>query len=538
MKKPGAFIGGFVGASLTAPLIAVFYLARQLAGLPFPPFDLFDWMARVLPGRIITFGIDLMVSIIRSVSPGQISALAKTAEQLTAIAQFMAVGILAGMILFVVLPKKRGSGYGLVLVLAAVAAIPIALISLSITRMATVAAIAGGLWIMIAFAGWAATLVWVHRRLMAIGAADADAGEDFVKRIDRRKFIIRIAGATAVITVVGAGVGALIARRRRSAVAIDPSGLWSSNNPLPNKDSKVEPVSGTRPEFTPLHNHYRIDINTSPPEVNEQAWRLKIGGLVEKPTELTIDDLRNKFEPLHQFITLSCISNPIAGSLIGTTRWTGVSLQNILADVGLRENATHLRLKSADGFHEVVALESIMADQRIMLTYAWDGVPLKTEHGFPLRIYIPDRYGMKQPKWIESIDAIERWEEGYWVSRGWDRNAQVRATSVIDSVALDMMIAQADETTLVPIGGVAYAGARGISKVEVRVDDGEWREAQLRDPLSDTTWVIWRYDWPFQAGKHTFTVRCFDRGGAQQIETESPVHPSGATGLHRASGMY
>ena len=120
-----------------------------------------------------------------------------------------------------------------------------------------------------------------------------------------------------------------------------------------------------------------------------------------------------------------------------------------------------------------------------MLAYAWDGVPLPVGHGFPLRIYIPDVYGMKQPKWIESIEATDHWEPGYWVVRGWDKVARMKATSVIDTVGMNMKIIYADRGTLVPIGGIAHAGARGISKVEVRVDDGPWQQAALRTPLSE-----------------------------------------------------
>jgi len=108
---------------------------------------------------------------------------------------------------------------------------------------------------------------------------------------------------------------------------------------------------------------------------------------------------------------------------------------------------------------------------------------------------------------------------------------------VIDVIAINMMISQAGQDTLIPVGGIAHAGARGISKVEVRVDDGEWREAQLRTPLSDLTWVIWRYDWPFEKGKHTLAVRCFDGKGTPQIVEEAPPHPSGASGLHSESIM-
>jgi DMSO/TMAO reductase YedYZ molybdopterin-dependent catalytic subunit len=354
--------------------------------------------------------------------------------------------------------------------------------------------------------------------------------------MDRRRFVIRLGGSAAVITVLGAVVGQLSGNRGKREMSQVEEELWSSHHALPNADAPVKPASGTRPELTPVAQHYRIDINTAPPVVQAESWRLKIGGLVERPLALTLDDLR-RYEPLHQFITLSCISNPVAGDLIGTTRWTGASLKQLLPDLKLRPNATHLKIHAADSFYEIVALDTIKGDERVMLAYDWDGVPLAAEHGFPLRIYIPDVYGMKQPKWIESIEATDHWEPGYWVVRGWDREARMKATSVIDTIAVNMMIGQASENTRVPVGGIAHAGARGISKVEVRVDNGPWELAQLRSPLSGQTWVLWRYDWPFQKGKHTFTVRCFDGQGAAQITDEAPPHPSGASGLHTRSVM-
>jgi hypothetical protein len=111
----------------------------------------------------------------------------------------------------------------------------------------------------------------------------------------------------------------------------------------------------------------------------------------------------------------------------------------------------------------------------------------------------------------------------------------MKATSVIDTIAVDMTIISADKRKLVPIGGIAHAGARGISKVEVRVDDGSWQEAVLRTPLSQTTWVLWRFDWPFSPGKHTFTVRCYDGSKTPQIVEVMPPAPSGASGLFSKS---
>src|SRR5690606_5723777 len=111
-------------------------------------------------------------------------------------------------------------------------------------------------------------------------------------------------------------------------------------------------------------------------------------------------------------------------------------------------------------FDETIALDMIDADERILLTYAWDDQPLPVRNGFPLRIHIPDLYGMKQPKWITQIEFISGDQDGYWVRRGWDKVAQARATSVIDTVATDAIMTTDDGRRLIPIGGIAWAGAR------------------------------------------------------------------------------
>ena len=245
-----------------------------------------------------------------------------------------------------------------------------------------------------------------------------------------------------------------------------------------------------------------------------------------------MDDLHNNYESRDQYVTLSCISGRIATTLISTTLWTGISLQKILSDLQVRSDARYLDIESADGFHETVDLDLIASDERIMLAYAWDGRPIPMDHGFPLRIWIPDRYGMKQPKWITSMEITGEYRPGYWVDRGWDEVAQVKATSVIDTVATDDVV-ERDGQLLIPIGGIAFSGARGISSVEVKVNNGPWEQAHLRTPLSETTWVLWRYDWPFQKGKHTFAVRCAEADGTPQIEESRGNRPSGATGIHR-----
>ena len=519
-------IGALTGCLLTAALTAVSYFGWKLLRLPFLPFQAFDWMVRKLPGSIVTFSIDVLVAIIRALSLGSTAEAAKTAEQIIAIAIFIGAGAVIGAAFFVVLRRWEKSALICGPILGAVFGLAVSLINRGLDRPPEIAPFLAGLWTLALFLLWGTALGWSYDSLsVAREAAEEDESQSF-EQINRRRFLIRMGGMTAGVTVIGAVLAASVTNRRKA-----PTGeRWSANNALPNADAPVQPAPGTRQEFTRLENHYRIDINTLPPAIDEEAWRLKSGGLVEQPLELKLDAIRG-YEPMHQFITLSCISNPVAGDLIGTTRWTGVSLQRILPRLRLKPNATHLKISSADGFWEVIALEIINNDKRVMLAYAWDGVPLLNEHGFPLRIYIPDVYGMKQPKWIESIEATDHWEPGYWVVRGWDREARMEATSVIDTISVGEKITRNGET-LVPVGGIAHAGARAISKIEVRVDGGEWHAARLRTPLSALSWVIWRYEMPFQAGEHTLTVRCFDGSGTPQVIEPSPPHPDGATGLH------
>ena len=532
-----------IAAMLTAALLAILFLGWKVFGLPFVPFNGFDWLTRHLPGSVISFGISSMVSIIRGLDLGSTSETAKLGEQALGVVGCLLVLIVGAAIGFALLRVLHGRHALLVgLALGTCAGVPAMLVSLNQTLPRTVDPAMIGLWVLGCFLVWGALVGWSESRLIALLEFDRPdqpqarpAAEALAQRIDRRRFLIRLGGATATITVAGAVVGESIGRRRNQARSTEER--WSANHRLPNADATLTPAQGTRPELTPLEQHYRIDINTTPPLIDGDKWRLKVHGLVDSPQSFTLDYLRSH-QPLHQFVTLSCISNPIGGDLTGTTRWTGVSLQQLLSDWGVKPGAAYLKLTAADGFFEVVSLDAIRKDERIMLTYEWDGLPLEPKHGFPLRIYIPDLYGMKQPKWIESIEAIANWEPGYWVRRGWAKVAQMKTTSVIDTIAMGMEMVGANDRTLVPIGGIAHAGARGISRVEVQVDGRPWREAKLRTPLSPLTWVIWRYDWPFVKGKHTFAVRCFDRNGMQQIEQPSSPEPAGASGIHTKTTMF
>ena len=530
--------GILVSLLLTAPLIGLMYLFNQLAGLPFVPFELFNWIVRVLPGDLITFGIDTMIDTMIFLGL-DVADTAKTAERAMAVLQFLAIGVGLGTLFFVVLGWGRRQADRLAgLVVGALFGLPMIGITLAITQ-ATISPLVSVVYLLILFLGWGLLLAGAYRRLLTVAESMAGAPAEVraVERLNRRQFLVRLGATSAVITVAGAGVGAFLARQEqrqleaRLAETEAHDVEVSEEPPFPNANDPVVPVPGTRPEYTPIKDHYKVFLQTEPTVIEAAGYVLPITGLVDKPLMLTLDDIRNNYQARDQYVTLSCISGRVGTGLISTTQWTGVSMQEILAEAGLQADARYLRITSGDGFYETVDLDLIAADERIMLCYAWDGNTLPVDHGFPLRIWLPDRFGMKQPKWITGMEVTAEYTEGYWVERNWDEVAQVKTTSVIDTVAVDHVIEMGDEKR-VPIGGMAYAGARGISKVEVRVDGGEWQPAQLRSPLSETTWVLWRYEWPFAAGDHLFEVRCAEADGTPQIEETRKNRPSGATGIH------
>lgn len=540
MRQPNFLWGGLVGGLLTAPLVALLYLGDQLLGLPFLPFDLFDWITRVMPGPLVTFGIDLMIDTMLFLGL-DVADVAKTAEQISAVLIFLVIGAVTGAIFFSFLRwrKIEPDTFG-GLVMGALFGFPLIAISLAINQ-SNVATFFQVVWLGILFVLWGLGLAWAYRRLSVplpatLTTADGEAALA-VDRVDRRQFLVRFGATSALITVVGAGVGAVLARQERAeeVASLDDTTAHQSESTIgqvfPNADDPVTPAPGTRPEYTPVKDHYKVFIRAEPSVIPAEGYVLPITGLVSNPLMLTLDDIYNGYESFDQYVTLSCISGRIGTSLISTTQWTGISLQDILADVEPLPEARFLNIVSADGFHETIPLDLIAADRRIMLCHSWDGNTLPVDHGFPLRVWIPDRFGMKQPKWIESMELMAEYEPGYWVERRWDEVAQVRTTSVIDTVAIDAAYESGGEM-LIPVGGIAFSGDRGIGLVEVSVDGGPWQEAQLRSPLSETTWVIWRYDWPYAAGEHEFRVRCQTADGTPQIEREMQARPSGATGIH------
>ncbi|HEX6786516.1 MAG TPA: molybdopterin-dependent oxidoreductase [Acidimicrobiales bacterium] len=343
---------------------------------------------------------------------------------------------------------------------------------------------------------------------------------------DRRSFLLAAAAIGAGAVVAG-GVGQAL--RRRYAV----SGARSQLALPPATDTQVMPsgtdlgVPGAAPFVTPNADFYRIDTALLVPQVSPDHWRLKVHGMVDREMELTFTDLLAR-PMVERDVTLSCVSNEVGGSLVGNAVWRGARLADVLDEAGVQPGATQLFSTSADGWTCGSPVSAIMDGRDALLAVAMNGEPLPISHGFPVRLVVPGLYGyVSATKWVVDLELTTFDEVAYWVPRGWAQQAPIKTMSRIDVPRTEQVPAGT-----VAVAGVAWAVHRGISKVEVQVDDGPWQAARLGTVPSDDTWVQWVLEWDARPGDHVVTVRATD--GAGQLQPEEPADPApdGAQGWH------
>ena len=288
-------------------------------------------------------------------------------------------------------------------------------------------------------------------------------------------------------------------------------------------------LRGVSPAVTPVQNFYVVSKNFSDPQVDGQSWRLSVGGLVNKPLNLALSDLRG-LPSATEYVTMECISNNVGGELMSTGSFSGVRLRDLLAMASPQANGTWAAFKAVDGYAESLPMSLILGAPEILVAYDLDGAPLPASHGYPARMLIPGHYGMKGPKWLESIDLVDHESGGFWETQGWDHNAVVRTTARFDVPHFGDII----KLGTVQLAGVAFAGTRGIQKVEVSTDGGgTWSEAQFAAPTSKLTWVLWQTTWtPTREGAYTLVVRAVDGSGALQDSHPAASYPTGAAGYH------
>ena len=256
-------------------------------------------------------------------------------------------------------------------------------------------------------------------------------------------------------------------------------------------------------------------------------------GLVDRPLEMTYDELLAM--PLfEQYVTIACVSNEVGGSLVGNALWRGVRLKELFDRAGVQSEASQVVGRSVDGFTVGFPLGHALADEREpMVALAMNGEALPTRHGFPARLIVPGLFGyVSATKWLAEIE-LATWDgfDAYWVPLGWSKEGPILTQSRIDTPRNGDRLAAGR----VAIAGVAWAPDRGISAVEVQVDDGDWVAAETSTPISDATWVQFVHRWDATDGDHAVRVRATDGNGDVQTDERTPPAPDGARGHHTIS---
>jgi DMSO/TMAO reductase YedYZ molybdopterin-dependent catalytic subunit len=346
----------------------------------------------------------------------------------------------------------------------------------------------------------------------------------------RRSFLTLTAGLGVGAVALAAGGRALSDRSRIA------SGGTASAPPPPLPEVRASPlapagldVPGLSPLITPTDEFYRIDTAFSFPRVDLDSWRLRIGGLVDRPLEFSYAELV-AMEQVEVPITIACVSNTVGGDLVGTAYWQGIPLRSLLAAAGVQPGGTQVIGRSLDGFTAGFPTEAATDGRSALVVLGMNGEPLPVKHGFPARLVVEGLYGyVSATKWLRSIE-LRGWDEvdGYWIPLGWSKEGPIKLQSRID-------VPRSGETLRVgptAIAGVAWAPGVGIASVEVQIDDGPWQAAELGAEFSDATWRQWVLPWDATEGRHTLRVRATDRHGQVQTAEVTPVEPDGATGHH------
>ncbi|WP_431896648.1 molybdopterin-dependent oxidoreductase [Nonomuraea sp. bgisy101] len=379
----------------------------------------------------------------------------------------------------------------------------------------------------------------VRERVAELGAGPLERERPAVMRagaelyaFDRRRLMIGLAGGIAVAGAAAVAGQVLSGRRvgdtARVGVALPKPATPAK--PLPaGADLRI---GGLSPFVTPNKDFYRVDTAIIVPQVNPNDWTLRIHGMVDRPIELTFDDLLKR--PLTEAdITLTCVSNEVGGPYVGNARWLGARMADVLREAGIQRNADMLLSTSADGFTCGTPVDVVMDGRDALFAIAMNGEALPVDHGFPARQVVPGLYGyVSATKWVVDI-KVTRFDtdEAYWTPRGWAAKGPIKTQSRIDVPKAGARLKRGRTT----IAGVAWAQHTGVEAVEVRIDGGAWQQARLAVVPGPDTWRQWAFDWDATPGGHTIEVRATDAAGRTQTERQTSVAPDGATGWHTIS---
>ena len=515
------FIGGVLGGILATIIL---FFGTDLLGYPFPPLAIFQLLISPVPGSIQS----VVVESFREYAKYSAFVFSSAIYVLL----YGVIGVLIGLLF-----KRNTCGStdkATLLGTLIPTAVALGLQLQSASAFSAISSMFG--WVTATLLVLAANVIYsitMLRYITLVKVAEVKGMPAELSSSPRRGFLRKVAIAAVLLGVVG-----FVSKIGFSVLSNQPV-VTSSNsiptNPVPESaggdnaavfsDPRISSLVGS--EVTDNRVFYRVDIDPIPPQLDLDTWTLKIHGKVN--STMTLDKTSfNTLPTVDEFATLECVSNTIypPGGLISNAKWTGVPLAALLNQAGILPSAKYVIFRCGDGYTVGIPIEHALLPSAV-LAYKMNDVALPNEHGFPVRAIVPGIYGMMNAKWITEIEVTDQVYLGYWQERGWSNDARIKTTSIIYYPTSNAQV-----TGPTPIAGVAFAGDRGISKVEVSFDGGNtWNAATLKTPRSPYSWVLWAYQWtPKSPGTANILARAYDGTGQLQDPTDIQPFPDGASG--------
>jgi len=276
---------------------------------------------------------------------------------------------------------------------------------------------------------------------------------------------------------------------------------------------------------SPIGEFYNVDIAEFDPEVTAAEWSLTFTGEIGSERTVTFDELIDR--PVeHRAVTLRCVGESLNGRKLDNAVWTGTPIRPLLESVDPQGDCNCAMLRGEDGYYVQFPVD-VLAEG--FLAWGMNGKELPTGHGHPVRVLIPGHWGETNVKWLSEIELLNVEDDGYWEERGWEGTGEVKTVAKL----WEEGVTELDDGRI-ELAGHAYAGTRGIERVEVSTDGGgSWTDAALSDPLPDAdVWRQWRHAFDPE-GTHEVVVRAVDGEGNRQTRTPADPSPSGASGWVR-----
>ena len=519
------FVGGLFGGILATLIL---YVVTEFLGFPFPPLAIFQVLIAPVPGSIQSFMVDTFREYAKY-----------SAFVASSVIYAIMYGLIGVGLAFVFKGDLHANVKEATLVGVGVpTVIGLGLQAELASAFPAISSLYG--WILAGILFVAVNLIYVKTVInytITPPAVPVKQTPAAVIQSARRGILKKavVAAAALVLAGVAAKIGLSVLSKQPvvtsgTAVPVNPSGTTvptvTTSGPLSVfSDPRISDLVSS--EVTDNRVFYRVDINPIPPQLDFDTWTLNLHGKVNNAQTFDKNSLL-QLATVDEYGTLECVSNSIypPAGLISNAKWTGVPLAALLKQAGLLADSKYVVFRCADGYTVGVPIERAL-ESGGLLAYKMNDVTLPDEHGFPLRAIVPGIYGMMNAKWITEIEVTDQVYLGYWQQRGWSNDARIKTTSIIYYPTGSV---QANTST--PIAGVAFAGDRGISKVEVSVDGGNtWNEAALKPPRSPYSWVLWAYEWtPTAAGTASIIVRATDGQGQLQDPTVVQPFPDGASG--------